>query len=211
MRIFRFLQYACSTVAVMVAAGSTAACAAPGYPELANLVSPGGTYLVRLSGRVTRAAFLEHRVRIEVYKNGALHSPARLIFAAGLFDTAFDERFRNPEWVGLNILRFPAEVSSSALEPDTLIVRNLSPQVFRSIRVETGKDMFILLDLAAGAGVTVRMTADVKPTWFDVVVDPGKSETLLRGHGTFPVASEPRAPRRFTVDVSDNGARVAEQ
>jgi hypothetical protein len=197
-------------LAPVVCATVAAGCAAPGYPELAALVSPGGTYVVRLSGRVTRAAFLEHRVRIEVYKDGLLHLPARLIYVAGLFDTPFNDRFRPPEWVAGNVLRFPATRAAAGPEPDRLRVRNTATRPFKSIRIETGRDMFMVLDLAEGSEIVIQMTPDISP-WFDVLVDSGNPDTLMRGHGTFARPGERRGPRSFTVDVSTNGVQVAER
>jgi hypothetical protein len=171
-------------------------------------VSPGGTYVVRLSGRVTSAGFFEHRVRAEVYKNGILHLPARLIYVAGLFDTAFEDRFGPPEWVAANVLRFPGKITPAGPQPDVLHVRNAAPRPFRSIRIETAKDMFMAFDLAAGAAFTFPMTAPVDVRWFDVLVDSGDPDVRLHGHGTFGRLRHPSGPHAFSVDVSANGVTV---
>jgi hypothetical protein len=196
---------------VLCCAAIAAGCAAPGYPDLAALTSPGGTYVVRLSGRVTRAAFLEHRVRAEVYKNGILHLPARLIYVAGLFDTAFADRFGPPEWVAANVLRFPGKVTPAGPQPDVLHIRSVATRSFRSIRIETARDMFMVLDLVAGAEITFPMTSPVDVRWFDVLIDSGDPDARLHGHGTFGRAREARGPLTFVVEVSTNGARVAEK
>ena len=192
---------------------ATPGCEAPGNPRLAALSSPGGTYEVRLTGRVSRARFFENRVRAEVLRNGAVHLPARLIFAAGLFDTAFDERFAAPEWAAANVLRFPARAGAAGVEPDSLTVRNVSTQPFPCIRIETERDMFLVLDLGPNTGVTLATTAPVKadaPNWFDVIVDSGNPDALLRGHGTFRHRSSVRPRFTFSVTVSANGVEVAE-
>jgi hypothetical protein len=189
-----------------------AGCEAPGNPRLANLLSPGGTYEVRLTGRVRRAYLFENRVRAEVYKKGVLHVPARLIYAAGLFDTSFDDRFGEPVWVAQNALRFPAESASGELTPELLKVRNLAPQPFRSIRIETAREMFLVFDLAAGAELAFGMAPPRRaadPRWFDVLVDSGNADALMRGHGTFDPPLDPGAPGVFMVTVSPHGVRVA--
>ncbi len=138
-------SFACALIVV-----ASAGCEAPGNPRLAALSSPGGTYEVHLTGRVTRARIFENRVRAEVFKNGAPHLPARLIFAAGLFDTAFNERFGSPEWAASNVLRFPGRAGAApGTEPDSLTVRNVSDQPFPSIRIETARDMFLVFDSGA--------------------------------------------------------------
>ena len=203
----------CSIACALIVVAS-AGCEAPGNPRLAALSSPGGTYEVHLTGRVTRARIFENRVRAEVFKNGAPHLPARLIFAAGLFDTAFNERFGSPEWAASNVLRFPGRAGAAAgAEPDSLTLRNVSDQPFPSIRIETARDMFLVFDLAPRAEMTLPTTAPVKtdaPNWFDVVVDSGNPDALLRGHGTFTNRSSVRPRFTFAVTVSANGVEVAE-
>lgn len=197
---------------LFVFAAALAGCEAPGNPRLATLLSPGGTYEVRLTGRVMRAYLFENRVRAEVYKNGVLHLPARLIYAAGLFDTSFDDRFGEPEWLAPNALRFPAEDASEGLPPETLKIRNLAAQPFRSIRVETTREMFLVLDLPAGAEMAFRMAPPRRPQaprWFDVLVDSGDADALMRGHGTFDPPPAPGSPLAFTVSVSPHGVLVA--
>jgi hypothetical protein len=197
---------------LLACAAALAGCEAPGNPRLATLRSPGGTYEVRLTGRVMRAYLFENRVRAEVYKNGVLHLPARLIYAAGLFDTSFDDRFGEPEWLAPTALHFPAEGASKALPSETLKVRNLAAQPFRSIRIETTREMFLILDLAAGAEMTFRMAPPRRlgdPRWFDVLVDSGSADALMRGHGTFSPPPEAGPPLAFIISVSSHGVRVA--
>jgi hypothetical protein len=196
-------------LAAAVGAAAIVGCEAPGNPRLADLVSPDRTYLVRLTGRPTSAAFLEHRMRVEIFKNGALHLPMRMFYVAGLFDTSFQDRFGPPDWPSAHTLRLPGRGTIWG-PPETLYVRNLSGRVFRSIRIETSRDMFFVLDLAPGAEVTLPMTAprDAWPNWFDVVVDSGPDEPMLRGHGTFESPRRPRPPFVFRVSVTAEGVEV---
>jgi hypothetical protein len=195
---------------VLVCAIALVACETPGDPFLASLRSPGGTYEVRLTGRVQSAHIFENRVRAEVYKNGALHLPARLIYAAGLFDTSFDDRFGEPEWIAANALRFPAEGSTGGMPPDVLNVRTTAVQPFRGIRIETTREMFLIFDLQRGTGMQFPIARPRQPAdgrWFDVLVDPGDADALMRGHGTF-AAPMTAGPLRFLITVSPQGVVV---
>jgi hypothetical protein len=187
-------------------------CEAPGDPRLAALVSPGGTYEVRLSGRATRAWLFEHRVRAEIYKNGMLHLPSRIVYAAGFLDTAFDARFGQPHWLTGNVLHIPPRGGAGAREPDTLVVRQTASPPSRSIRIETGREMFMILDLPSGAEATLPLATPLKPgepTWFDVLVDSGDSDALMRGHGTFESPDGGRGRLTIAVNVSNSGVEVA--
>jgi hypothetical protein len=198
------------SMCAIVCAAAVQACEAPGNPRLAALVSPGGTYEVRLSGRATRAALFEHRVHAEVYKNGSLHLPSRILYAAGFLDTAFEVRFGKPEWIAANVLRFPAKLGPGVRAPDTLVVRNVASQTVRSIRIETGREIFMVLDLPAGASTTMPLATPLDledSTWFDVLVDSGSMDTLMRGHGTFKGSGDnPRLT--IVVTVSAEGVEV---
>lgn len=206
------MQHRLSLVCVIVCAAVLSGCEAPGNPRLAAFISPGGTYEVRLSGRVTTAWIFQHMVRAEVYKNGALHLPARLIYTAGAFDTAFEDRFGEPEWLTPNALRFPPEGGAGGQQPEILKVRNFSSQPFRSIRIETGNEMFLIFDLPALADVTFPMAPAPEPddpNWFDVLVDSGAGAPLIRGHGTFNPRPGRRPPLTFEVNVSAHGVEVS--
>jgi hypothetical protein len=198
----------CATACALLLAG----CEEPGRPHLAASRSPDGTYEVRLTGRVSRAVIFEKRVRAEIRKNGVLHLPARLIFAAGLFDTTFEQRFGPPQWAAANVLRFPSRRDADGREPDILTVRNTAPRAFPSIRVETDRDMFLVIDLGPGREVTLPTAAPARPeapNWFDIVVDGGDPDGLLRGHGTFDNTVSPRPRFTFVVSVSAEGVEVA--
>jgi hypothetical protein len=205
------MRHAIPGACLVACAVALTGCEAPGNPPLAALVSPGGTYEVRLTGRVTRAGFFENWVRAEVYKNGVRHLPARVIYAAGLFDTAFRDRFGEPGWLGETALRFPPARPADGRRPALLHVRNVSSQSFRSIRIETASEMFLILDLAPGADFSTAMAppkdAD-DPDWFDVLVDSGDDAAFMRGHGTFEQDPEPGRARTFVVTVSSNGVAV---
>jgi hypothetical protein len=160
---------------------------------------------------VSRAVIFEKRVRAEFYKHGALHLPARLIFAAGLFDTSFDERFGTPAWAAANVLRFPCRRDPGRPEPDVMMVRNTAARPFPSIRIETERDMFLVVDMPPGSEIAVPTTAPARPdapNWLDVVVDSGRPGELLRGHGTFNSTGIGRPRFTFTVTVSAEGVDV---
>jgi hypothetical protein len=199
------------SVCVWLCAAAAAGCEAPGRPPLGVLVSPGGTYEVHLWGRGDRPLLFEHRVRAEVYKKGALHLPARLIYVAGMFTTPFDDRFGKPDWIDGNVLRFPAGDLAGRRPPDALRVRNVSSQPFRSIRIETAREMFMILDLPPRSETRLPMTPPKPrhPNWFDVLVDSGQAEPLMRGHGTVEAPPGPRPPALFTIAVSAEGIEVA--
>lgn len=192
---------------------AAAACQAPGDPQLASLVSPGGTYVIRLSGHPSTPVFFEHPVRAEVYKNGTLHVPARQIFVADVFETAFEKRFDPPLWAAPNTLRFPAKKTAGQEHSDTLTVRNAGGQPFRSIRIETGNDLFLIVDLAPRAELVFPFRAQPvagKLSWFDVIVDAGAGEVPLRGSGAFGIRPDPGVRYAFSMSISPNGVEFAE-
>jgi hypothetical protein len=200
--------------ALAVAVALTAsACQAPGSPQASTFVSPDRTYAVRVSGHLTRARFFGKWVRAEVYKRGVLHVPARVVYVPDFPEPPFQDRFGPPEWLFPNVLRLPGTGPVPAAPPDSVIVRNRSTRSYRSVRIETGQDMCLIIDLDAGREQVLPMRVQSisrRSAWFDLVIDAGSAGEFLRGHGTFELRRGAGAAYTFVVNISDHGAEVAE-
>jgi hypothetical protein len=97
--------------------------------------------------------------------------------------------------------------------PDSVIVRNTSTRPYRSVRIETGQDMCLIIDLDAGREQVLPMrvqSTSRRSAWFDVVIEAGTVGEFLRGNGTFQLRRGAGAAYTFIVNVSDHGADVAE-
>ena len=192
---------------------ATAACQAPGTPYVSTLVSPDRTYAVRLSGHVTKARFFENWVRAEIYKQGVLHVPARALYISGLLESSFQDRFGPPEWLFQNVLRLPGSRPVPDAPLDSVIVRNTSARSYRSVRIETGQDMCLIIDLDARREQVLPMrvqSASRRSAWFDLVIEAGTVGEFLRGNDTFELRRGAGAAYTFVVNISDHGADVAE-
>jgi hypothetical protein len=198
-------------VAALVLA--TAACQPPGTPYVSTLVSPDRTYSVRLSGHVTKARFFENWVRAEIYKQGVPHVPARALYISGPLESSFQDRFDPPEWLFPNVLRLPGSRPLPDAPPDSVIVRNVSARSYRSVRIETGQDMCLIIDLDARREQVLPMrvqSASRRSAWFDVVIEAGTVGEFLRGHHTFELRRGAGAAYTFVVNISDHGADIGE-
>jgi hypothetical protein len=201
-----------SALAVALALAA-AGCQAPGTPHLSTLVSPERTYAVRLSGHVTKARFFENWVRAEIYKQGVLHVPLRAFYISGLLEPSFQDRFGPPEWLFRNVLRLPGSRPVPDAPPDSVIVRNTSTRSYRSVRIETGQDMCLIIDLDARREQVLPMrvqSTSRRSAWFDVVIEAGTVGEFLRGNNTFELRRGAGAAYTFVVNISDYGADVAE-
>jgi hypothetical protein len=192
---------------------AASACQAPGSQNVSTFVSPDRMYAVRVSGRVTRARFFENWVRAEIYKQGVLHVPARVLYISDVLEPSFQDRFGPPEWLFPNVLRLPGNSSVPDAPPDTVIVRNTSTRSYRSIRIETGQDMCLIIDLDARRErvlpMRVRSTSR-RSAWFDLVMEAGAGREFLRGHNTFELRRGAGAAYTFVVNISDHDADIAE-
>ena len=192
---------------------AASACSSPRPPHVSTLVSPDRLYEVRVSGHVTKAMFFENWVHAEIYKQGVLHVPARVVYISDLFETSFQDRFGPPEWLFPNVLRLPGRKAVPDAPPDSVIVRNTSGRSYRSVRIETGQDMCLILDFDAGREQVLPMRVQSKSrrsVWFDVVIEAGTVGEFLRGNDTFELRRGPGAPYSFVVNISDHGADVVE-
>jgi hypothetical protein len=197
---------------VVALALAIAARQASGTPHVSTLVSPDRTYAVRLSGHVTQARFFDNWVRAEIYKQGALHVPARAFYISGPFESSFQDRFGPPEWLFPNVLRLPGTRPVPDAPPDSVIVRNTSTRSYRSVRIETGQDMCLIIDLAAGREQVLPMrvqSTSRRSAWFDLVIEAGTVGEFLRGNGTFELRRGAGAAYTFIVDISEHGADIA--
>ena len=191
---------------------AVSACQAPGTPHVSTLVSPDRTYAVRVSGKVTKARFFENWVRAEIYKQGVLHVPARVLYISGFLEPSFQDRFGPPEWLFPNVLRLPGSGPVPDAPPDSVIVRNTSTRSYRSVRIETGQDICLIIDLDARREQVLPMrvqSTSRRSAWFDLIIDAGTVGEFLRGHGTFELRRG-AAAYTFIVDISDHGAEVTE-
>ena len=192
---------------------TAAGCQAPGTPRLSTLVSPDRTYAVHLSGRATKARFFENWVRAEIYKQGVLYVPVRALYISGLLEPSFNDRFGPPEWLYPNVLRLPGSRPVPGVPPDSVIVRNTSTRAYRSVRIETGQDMCLIIDLDAQREQVLPMRvqpASRRSVWFDVVIEAGTVGEFLRGHHTFELRRGAGAAYTFVVNISDHGADITE-
>ena len=197
-------------VALVLAA---AGCQSAGAPHLSTLVSPDRTYAVRLSGHATRPLFFENWVRAEIYKQGVLHVPVRAFYISGVLEAPFQDRFGPPEWLFRNVLRLPGSRPLPNTPPDSVIVRNTSTRSYRSVRIETGQDMCLIIDLDAQREQVLPMrvqSASRRSAWFDLVMEAGTAGEFLRGDGTFELRRPAGAAYTFVVNISDHGADVAQ-
>jgi hypothetical protein len=191
---------------------AAAGCQASGAPYLSTLVSPDRTYAVRLSGHVTKAMFFENWVRTEIYKQGVLHVPLRAFYISGLLEPSFQDRFGPPEWLSPNVLRMPGRRPGPVAPPASVIVRNMSARSYRSVRIETGQDMCLIIDLDAQREQVLPMrvqTSSRSSAWFDLVIEAGTVGEFLRGNDTFELRRGAGAAYTFVVNISDHGADVA--
>ena len=197
--------------AVLAVALAAAGCQA-GAPHLSTLVSPDRTYAVRLSGHATRPRFFENWVRAEIYKQGVLHVPVRAFYVSGLLEPPFQERFGPPEWLFRNVLRLPGSQPVPGAPPDSVIVRNTSTRSYRSVRIETGQDMCLIIDLDAQREQVLPMrvqSTSRRSAWFDLVMEAGTAGEFLRGNDTFELRRAAGAAYTFVINISDHGADVA--
>src|SRR5262245_23043975 len=97
---------------------SASACKPPGAPDVSTFESPDRTYVVRVSGHLTKARFFENWVRAEIYKQGVLHVPARLLYLPDFPEPSFQDRFGPPEWLFPNVLRLPGSRAVPDAPPD---------------------------------------------------------------------------------------------
>ena len=200
------------TIAVALALAASA-CLAPSRPHVATLVSPDRMYVVRVSGHVTKARFFENWVRAEIYKQGVLHVPERVVYVSDVLEPSFQDRFGPPEWLFPNVLRLPGSGPVPDAPPDSVIVRNSSKRSYRSVRIETGRDMCLIIDLDARREQVLPMrvqSTSRRSVWFDVVIEAGTVGEFLRGNDTFELRRGAGAAYTFVVDISDHGADVAE-
>lgn len=186
---------------------------ASGAPQVSSLVSPDGKYEVRVSGHVTTARLFESWVRAEIYKQGVLHVPSRIVYVPDFPEPSFQARFSPAEWLFPNVLRLPGRNPVPEAPADAVIVRNTSTRAYRSVRIETGQDMCLIIDLEARSEQVLPMrvqSRSPRPAWFDVVIDAGTVGEFLRGSGTFALRRGAGAAYTFAVTISDHGAAVAE-
>jgi hypothetical protein len=197
----------------VVLALAASACQTPRTPHVFTLESPDRTYVVRVSGHVTKARFFENWVRAEIYKKGVLHVPARVVYISDLLEPSFQDRFGPPEWLFPNVLRLPGSRPVPDAPPDSVIVRNTSTRSYRSVRIETGQDLCLIIDLDAGREQVLPMRVQStarRSAWFDVVIEAGTVGEFLRGNDTFELRRGAGAAYTFVVNISEHGAEVAE-
>ena len=97
--------------------------------------------------------------------------------------------------------------------PDSVIVRNSSTRSYRSVRIETGQDMCLIIDLEARREQVLPMrvqSTSRRSAWFDVVIEAGTAGEFLRGNNTFELRRGAGASYTFVVNISDHGAEIAE-
>jgi hypothetical protein len=202
----------CGALAVALTFAASA-CKPPGPPPVSTLVSPDRTYEVRVSGHLPKARFFETWVRAEIYKQVALHVPARILYISDFPEPSFQDRFGPAEWPFPNVLKLPGSRPVPAAPPDSVIVRNTSTRSYRSVRIETGQDMCLLIDLEARREQVLPMRVQSpsrRSAWFDVVIEAGTVGEFMRGNNTFALRRGAGAAYTFVVNVSDYGAEVAE-
>jgi hypothetical protein len=192
---------------------AAAGCPAAGGPPLSTLVSPDRTYAVRLSGHATRPIFFDNWVRAEIYKQGVLHVPVRAFYISGPLEPSFQDRFGPPEWLFRNVLRLSGSRPLLDAPPDSVIVRNTSTRSYRSVRIETGQDMCLIIDLDPQGEQVLPMRVQSRSrrsAWFDIVIEAGTVGEFLRGNNTFELRRGAGAAYTFVVNISGYGADVTQ-
>lgn len=192
---------------------AASACKPTGTPQVSTFVSPDRTYVVRMSGHVTKARFFENWVRAEIYKQGVLHVPARLVYISDFPEPSFQDRFGPPEWLFPNVLKLPGSRPVPETPPDSVIVRNTSTRSYRSVRIETGQDMCLIIDLDGRREQVLPMRVQSpsrRSAWFDLVIEAGTVGEFVRGNNTFELRRGAGVAYTFVVNISDHGAEVAE-
>ena len=152
-------------------------------------------------------------MRAEIDKQGVRYVPARVFYILGPLESSFQDRFGPPEWPFPNVLRLPGSRPVPDAPSDSVIVRNTSTRSYRSVRIETGQDMCLVLDLDAGREQVLPMRVQStarRSAWFDVVIEAGTAGEFLRGNDTFELRRGNGAAYAFVVNISDHGADVAE-
>jgi hypothetical protein len=188
-------------------------CKPPAPPQVSTFVSPDRTYAVRVSGHLPKARIFESWVRAEIYKQGVLHVPARVVYISDFPEPSFQDRFGPPEWPFPNVLKLPGSKPVPEAPVDSVIVRNTSTRSYRSVRVETGQDVCLIIDLAAGREQVLPMRVQSpsrRSAWFDLVIEAETVGEFLRGNDTFELDRGAGAAYTFVVTISDRGADVAE-
>jgi hypothetical protein len=166
-----------------------------------------------VSGHVPKARFFETWVRAEIYKQGMLHVPARILYISDFPEPSFQDRFGPPEWPLPNVLKLPGSKPVAEAPPASVIVRNTSARSYRSVRIETGQDMCLIIDLEARREHVLPMRVQSpsrRSAWFDVVIEAGTAGEFLRGNNTLELRRGAGAAYTFVVNISDYGAVVAE-
>jgi hypothetical protein len=173
--------------------------------------------MIRLSGRATAPigifSVAEHRLRAEIYKQGELYVPQRVIYSADAMDTAFGDRYRPAEWVKPATLRFPGAWGRREGPPDILTVQNECQGLIRSLRVDTAQDMFVILDIAPGRPLSVPMTAQSPSgdlNWLRVAAEWGDTIRPSEASAAFSLRGGREARFEFVITVSPDRIDFAE-
>src|SRR4029450_768374 len=112
-----------------------------------------------------------------------------------------------------NVLRLPGSRPVPDAPPDSVIVRNTSTRSYRSVRIETGQDMCLIIDLDARREQVLPMrvqSTSRRSAWFDVVIEAGTGGEFLRGNDTFKRRRGAGAADTLVANISDHGADVVE-
>jgi hypothetical protein len=149
-----------------------------------------------------------------VYKENQPYVPARIVYIADSMDTAFNDRYGQPTWERPDVLRFPGAWGRHEQPSDVLTVRNQCDTAIRSLRVDTAQDLFIVLDVAPGAELSLPTTA-VAPSadlnWLSVQAEWGSGFPPSRGSGAFTLQGGRGARFEFVVTVWPDRIDFAER
>lgn len=192
-------------VAVLVSVALYRLVAKP--PVFLSASSPGGTYVVNLSGQKGRPLFFTNEVRFEVLKNGEPFIPSSSLHSGDSFDLSFESGYPNHRWTGENVLQFYREQHFNAGQPDTLIVVNQSGQPIKYLRVQS-VDKLLFFDLPRGAEVTVPMSrhrGDSSGVYVEGEFDGGRD---FKGGAAFTIHKEQNGPFTYYIRVIDDGVRI---
>lgn len=203
---------------ILLCAVVTAGCEPPGNPHVADIVSPTGTYTLRLTGRVTKPygifSFEEHRLRAAVYKGSVPYVPARQIYLADPMDTAFEDRYGSPDWQAPTILRFPAAWAKATGVRHSITVQNRTDQRLPSVRIDTAQDLFFLFDVAPGDELELQSTATVRAgdiNWINVAVERGGEAAPPYEQACFSLTGGSWAEYDFEIAVAATGVDFTER
>jgi hypothetical protein len=159
----------------------SAACERPG-PVFLSATSPGGQYVIRLSGRPDRVQmpFL-HWVRADVLRGDDVILRGWRIHTTGRLADGFSDRYPSHSWTRQNIWQLSPSDHTSHVPTDIVFIRNESHRRVRALRVQA-HDLFLVVDWPARRSGPVTTTGPVHWIAVEGVWEDGSSLGKVDAH-----------------------------